>query len=430
MADDQTPTRIGFLVDGNPDSDLLTALYEFDELGVRVKVPYLVDADDRSRWWSQGVMFMDDVDRTRYSYDPPTEFDYYDNEGSVALIGCRSGPGERRFGGTTPAAGVGVINARYAVEGSWAAAHYLKPNGFRSEMDGLGQWLGYSALSSVVKYKKDDGRSYEFSTTAKQVEAMRLARSMNLSAVARAVGSGHQTPDVTYRSRVFLETFMKSGRDWDEHLALHKAVRSLLRLAAWKPINFQSHEVASLKETVTINGQGKQTWSKVRTAVTGIAPSSWNTTDRFLFTYKDIGRVGLGKWLQLMNDYSRGLEPLVRLLDLEGATIDAHMSQIGIAVEGIGYQSLIESGNTPAAANNVKVKARVDHLLNEVAGCYAFDTTFAQDFTDSYNSVKHANRAVVSPQAKFDHYREGVRLLRAWVAVKVGMPASLVATRW
>lgn len=208
MAGDRTPTRIGFLADGNPDSDLLSALYEFDELGVRVKVPYLVHADDRSRWWSQGVMFTDDVDRTRYSYDPPTEFDYYDSEGSVALIGCRSGRGKKRFGGTAPATGVGVINARYAVEGARAAAHYLKPNGFRSEMDGLGHWLGYSALNSVLKYRKDDDQSYEMSTTAKQVEAMRLARSMNLSAVARAIGSGHRTPDVTYRSRVFLQTFM------------------------------------------------------------------------------------------------------------------------------------------------------------------------------------------------------------------------------
>lgn len=430
MADDQTPTRIGFLVDGNPDADLLSALYEYDELGVRVKVPYLTDVDDRSRWWSQGVMFMDDVDRTEYDYSPPTEFDYYDSEGSVALIGCRSGRGNQRFGRNTPATGVGVINARYAVEGARAAAHYLKPNGFRSEMDGLGHWLGYSALSSIVKYKKDDDQSLEISTTAKQVEATSLARSMNLSAVARAIGSGHQTPDVTYRSRVFLQTLMKSGRDWDEHLALHKSIRSLLRIAAWKPINFQSHEVASLKETVTIKGEEKQTWSKVRTAVTGIAPLSWSTADRFLFTHSDIGRPGLGKWLKLVNDYSRGIDPLVRLLDLEGATIDAHMSQIGIAVEAIGYQSLIDSGRTPAAANSVAVKARVTHLLNEVAGSHAFDTTFAQEFTDSYNSVKHANRPVVSPQTKSDHYREGVRLLRAWVAVKIGMPASLVATRW
>lgn len=430
MADDQTPTRIGFLVDGNPDTELLSALYEFDALGVRVKVPYLADADHHSRWWSHGVMFMDDVHRTKYDYSPPTEFDYYDSEGSVALIGCQSGRGKERFGGTSPAVGVGVINARYAVEGACTATHYLKPNGFRSEMDGLGNWLGYSAISSIVKYKKDGDQSYEVSTTAKQVEAMSLARSMNLRAVARAIRSGNQTAEVTYRSSVFLETFMKSGRDWDEHLALHKDIRSLLRIAAWKPINFQSHEVASLKETVTIEGEEKRTWPKVRTAVTGLAPSSWSMADRFLFTYSDIGRVGLGKWLKLVNDYSRGIDPFVRLLDLEGATIDARMSQLGIAVEAMGYQSLIDSGHTPTAANKVKVKERIDHLLDEVAGTYTFDTTFAQDFTDSYNSVKHANRAVVPPQTKLDHYREGVRLLRAWVAVKVGMPASVVAIRW
>lgn len=129
MAEDQTPTRIGFLVDGDPDTELLSALYEFDELGVRVKVPYLADADDHSRWWSHGVMFMDDIDRTKHNYSPPTEFDYYDSEGSVALIGCQSGRGKHRFGGPGPAMGVGVINARYAVEGAWTATNYRKPNG-------------------------------------------------------------------------------------------------------------------------------------------------------------------------------------------------------------------------------------------------------------------------------------------------------------
>ena len=139
---------------------------------------------------------------------------------------------------------------------------------------------------------------------------------MNLKAIGYATGSGLDTPEVTYRSIVFLETFVKSGREWDEHLALHGAVRSLLRVSAWKPINFQSHKAASLKETVTIRDEEKQLWREVRTATTGIAPVSWTSADRFLFTYSDIGRAGLGKWLKLSDQVSRGMQPLVRLLDL------------------------------------------------------------------------------------------------------------------
>ena len=135
MADKQEAARIGFLIDGDPLTDRMTAIYEFDELSVRVRVPYLAHDDARGRWWSQGAMLMDDPDRTKHSYSPPSELDYFDNVGSVGLIDCRSGGGKRRFGGVSPAAGVGNIHARYAVEGAYEAANFVRPNGLRSEME-------------------------------------------------------------------------------------------------------------------------------------------------------------------------------------------------------------------------------------------------------------------------------------------------------
>src|SRR5690606_34431858 len=112
----------------------------------------------------------------------------------------------------------------------------------------------------------------------------------------------------------------------------------------------------------------------------------------------------------------------IRLLDLEGATVDAHVMQLGIAMEAIGYRALIDSGQTPASANSSSVKNRVDFILAEVGNAITFSTTsFAQDFADSYNSVKHANRTPVAPATKLEHYRQGVQLLRAWIGLRLGL---------
>lgn len=139
----------------------------------------------------------------------------------------------------------------------------------------------------------------------------------------------------------------------------------------------------------------------------------------------------MSRWLKIMKGYERGVRPLVHLLELKDATIDAHMAQLGIAVEAIGYQSLIDSGLTPGAANGKKLHQRINHLLSEVDGALPFSTTtFANDFADSYNSVKHANRAEVLPAVKREHIRQGVQMLRAWVAIKMGVKASVVKTRW
>jgi hypothetical protein len=426
-----TQTRIGFLADGDPDTDLMTALYEHDALGVRIRVPFLVSSGDmRGRWWSQGVLHVDDPHRTKYTYSPPTELDYFDNMGSVGLIGCSSGASNQRFGGPSSDAGVGVINARFALEGAGLASNYLKINGLRSEIDGLGHWLGYSALKTIIKFPKD-GSAHEITTSLAPVDAMPLGRVLNLKAVAQGVSSGPQTPEITYRSRVHLETFVKSATEWQDHLTPHLAVRELLRVASWKQINFQSHQAASANETITINGAQRQPWREVRTATTGIALPTWTANDRFLFAYSDIERAGVTRWLKLSQAYGRGVKPLVQLLDLEGATIDAHVSQLGIAVEAIGYQALIDSGKSPAAANGTRVETRIEHLLTEVVGGISFNhATFAKDLADTYNSVKHANRATVAPALKLEHYRQGVAMLRAWVAVRLGVKKAVLAQRW
>jgi len=431
MADQVTgPVRIGFLVDGDPETELMTALYEYDEVGVRLRVPYLMNEDIRGRWWSHGTMFVDDPDRTKYSYSPPPELDYFDNKGPVGLIGCRSGVSTTTYGGSAPDAGVGVIHANFAIEGARAATHYLKLNGLRSEIDGLAQWLGYSALKSVVKLPKD-GAGHEISTSASQVEDMILGQALNLKAVAHAITSGPQSPEVTYRSRVFLQTFTKENKDWGDHLTPHFGVRNLLRVAAWRPINFLSHQAASRMETIPIKGEDHQTWGEVRTVATSISEPTWKINDRFLFTFGDVGRTGLGRWLKLAKSYSRGIDPLIRLLDLEGATIDAHVMQLGIAMEAIGYQALIDSGKSPSAANGTSVEKRAEFLLKEISGAITFsETTFAKDFADSYNSVKHANRAMVAPAKKLEHYRNGVELLRAWVALRLGINTKTLRERW
>lgn len=423
--------RIGFLVDGDPDTDLMTALFEYDNLGVRIRVPYHVGSDDpRGRWWSQGILFADDPARTKYSYTPPSELDYYDSKGTVGLIGCQSGPSTRRFGGMGPDAGVGMIRASFAVEGAGLAKHYLKPNGLRSEIDGLAYWLGYSALRSTVTVRRG-GSSGEMTTTAAAVDDMALGRALNLRAVARATSSGQQTPEVTYRSQVFLQTFAKAPSEWSDHLALHFGLRNLLRIAAWKPLNFQSHLAASTNETFDLGGVEQQPWYQVRTAATSMSEATWTVSDRFLFNYSDIDRVGVGRWLRLTRQYSRGIDPLVRLLDLEGATVDAHMMQLGIAMEAIGYQALIDSGQAPASANSTSVKSRVDFIVAEVGDAITFSTTsFAQDFADSYNSVKHANRAPVAPATKLQQYRQGVQLLRAWIGLRLGLKKAVLRGRW
>lgn len=423
MAEDRS-TRIGFLADGDPDTEMMSALYEYDEMGVRLHVPFLAHEDSRSRWWSHGMLHMDDPDRTKYHYQPPSELNYVDDQGPIGLVGCLSGPANTNLG---LGIGRGTVRARYAVEGAQDAANYVKLNGLRSEIDGLGQWLGLSAHETSVRFPRD-GRGLEITTTMKGIDALPLARRMNLRAVAIGTGPSTWAPDLAYTSRVLIETFTRASNRWTPHVDLHTYIRNLVRVAAWKPINFQSHRAAALSEDAQIEGENRRQWREVRTATTGIAESVWRPKDRFLFGFTDIGTPGIARWLRLATRYERGIVPFVGLLDLEGATIDAFISQLGIALEAVGYEALIESGESQSSANKANVSKRIDHLLSEVAGDLSFSTTaFGQDFADSYNSVKHANRPTVAPDVKVEHLQQGVELLRVWIARRIGVGSATLA---
>lgn len=138
----------------------------------------------------------------------------------------------------------------------------------------------------------------EITTTLKRIDGLPLARHMNLKGVAIGTGPGGWSPEVAYSSRIFIETFTKSTSSWKEHLDLRASMRNLLRVAAWRPINFQTHRVVSVSEDANRKGNVHHQWREVRTASTGIAEGVWAPRDQFLFHFSDIGTRGILRWLK------------------------------------------------------------------------------------------------------------------------------------
>lgn len=418
MQQDSTRLRVGFLADGDPATDLMTATYENDESGALLRVPYRFLDDPRGRWWS-GASFHygDDPDRTRYDYAPPSELNYFDHHGTVGLVDCRSGGAS--FG--VNSAGLGVIRARFAVEGAHDAANFRSINGLQSEIDGLANWFNVAGHATNLT-PPNQGVPLRVTTTLKASEQIHLARGLNLALVVSGTAPAPGSLTASYRTRAFLQTLTARGRPWSEHLEMHFAIRDLLRVAAWKPIHFHSHHAASTGETDPTLEPPGPAWKVVRSAITGLAEPTWDTNDRFLFYYSDIRRAGLQRWLRLSRAYERGMQPFIRLLELRGVTIDAALSQLGIAMEAMGYQSLVESGSSLKAARDARLQRRVELLLEECPTELSFDRVrWAVSFADAYNSVKHANRDPTDPALKHKLLSEGVELLRNWIALRLGV---------
>lgn len=434
MADSAAPTsRVGHLNLKGDFSELLPAtLDEQDGGGVRLRIPYLVGNFPERWFWSDLGQHIGSDGKVVPPEPSPAELDYFDNRGSVGLVGCRSaGGGSVMFGGFSASSGIGELAANFAVEKAARAANYAKINGFRSEIDGLGHWLNLWAHRTTITLPKD-GSPMSVSTTIDLPPDLRLASKLNLCATVRGTAPGSLEPEVRYTSTALLQTFSTKERDWTEHLQAHRAIRDLLRVAIWKPVAFRGHEATSDKERVALNegDEPRSRWCEVKTAVTGVGDAVWGKNERPLFVFADLKTAGIRKWLKFGEENRRGLRPFLRLLDIREGTIDEHLAQLGIAIEAFGYQAFRDSGVSEKRADSKTMEQRVRKIVAEVATCIpSIPSTFAEDFADGYNAVKHANRPEPDPAVLFANYRLGVKIVRAWIAVRLGVPDGLIAER-
>ena len=373
------------------------------------------------RWFSgETVRWGDDPDRTRYAYKVPRLLDFADANGRVALIGCRSG--SSRSGGSA-GLGVGRIRVDFAVIGARQSAEYDEINGMRSEISGLGDWVGLTSLSQEYRAEGNRLKSAVFKLEAPDaipipgVEGLHLLPSFQYRS-----GS---TPDETIlHDRIYVETVYSKPAPWEQHLELHSGIRDLIAVAAWSPRHFLSHQVQRDGDGIrTLDGvEHGPEWREVVTTRTRILGKSRPDRRRdSLFTYHMIGPEGLAAWLRLREDKKRGIGPIVSLLTGEPAAIETTMTQMGIGLEGLGYSLSIDAGVTKSQASKLSFRERLVHIVEDCR----IDLPFSGDAWASrtahvYNSVKHADRAPEDALDVLNCYRECSVVFRTWLAGRLG----------
>ena len=354
---------------------------------------------------------------------------YKDSKGKIALIGCEAGP---RSGGFLVGEASGIILVRYAVEKAQKVGNYRLINGLRSQIDGLVSWLGVSAHSIKVRIS-DQGWPVETIAKVDVVPDISLSQNMNLIAKIEGSARGPDMSEITFRSTAWIQTMVEPSCCWEDHLAIHRNMRDLLRVAGWENLHFLSYKACNSHESCPRKeGKRLQEWRDVKIATADVGDPQWREQDNFLFRYPDIRNDGIDKWLCLKQKYQRGLDPFIGLLDLSGATIDAVIAQLGIALEAIGYQALVDSGLSGGDANRKSVRQRIEHFVSKISdGVLSFDASrFGEDFANSYNSVKHVNRTVVDPMVKQELVLQGVELVRKWIGLQLGVNERTLKMQW
>lgn len=413
-------TRLGWFIDGNKETEPIAVMLRDTGATIELTVPLqgmFSSNDPYARWWSHGVVFGDDPERSKHSYRPPKVLLMYDHVGAVALVGCRATGSNNNL-----RVGQGRIIANYAVLGG-QSLKYDKVNGLRAEVPALATWTRLSSMKvDVTTNESNRVQSVQMALT--NAPEVKLARPLNLTMKSTWRTESPPGSFLAYEG-VKLETHVARPRRWDDHLQLHGAVLDLVSLAAWRPFGFASVEVLRADDPVmSIGGTVlSEKWSSIATHRLP-RHEPWVEEPHFLFPWVEIGRRGVARWLRLRTDYYQAVSPVLNVLRSDHVWSQASAVQSGIALEALGY--LIDTKKNAGVHLNSREQMNFRPALQVI-----LDDLAEPPFTDAagwidranevYMGAKHPDRTQPDSLVMLNTLRENLLIIRYWIAQQLGV---------
>lgn len=423
--------RVGWLIDGVAETPAVPALLMDDGERIALTVPWRSDTgrDQLERWFSgKSVRFGDDPDYSRFSYSLPDCIWFQDVDGFVALVGCRSVGHQFSY---SSGSGQGVADVRFAVlDGT---TNYGTLNGLRSELPGLGEWVGVSSVEESPTL--DPGsRVKAVDVHLGSPDAIRLTRALGLS--LKPSFRITRTPEIdatTLHDTLQIETLVRNPRPWIDHLRAHNSVRDLVQVAGWSAMPWGEQWVHRLDDPERVlSGEAiGPKWAGLRSHDLQLQKSRTTTrSPSFLFDFGDVGAKGFRRWQRVREQFRRGLNALIPLASTRGGFVETEFAQSGMGFEALGFVLAREAGLSEQRAGAEPHVTRLERVASTIPdGLLPELDTWPRRSTDAYNGVKHANRDMPDFLKLADVQRENGLVFRLWVASRIGVPEKTLAAR-
>lgn len=417
-------TRIGNFYDGNDATPQTRATLELDEHGPLLTIPWDEgETEVYSRWFMTSVIWADDPDQTRHRYEVPDVLLFRDDQGQVLLLGCRSAGYQMNALGP----GRGRVRARVAVLGADLRYDFRQVNGLRTDIEGLRDWFHISNRSFEMEHSENGGvRALSYRLQAPDDIPLPDTGNLTVQPHWRVTDGEDST---TLHDLAYLASGSEEPEPIEDHLERHRGVRDLLAISRWHPATIEPVGALRADDSEANERSNGQRWRDVVGAPVDREPAGANRG--YLITYNDLGPEGISRWLNLRASFRRAIGPLVAGLDQRRATGEVHMSQIGIALEALGYLLVQrDDGKTEAQANAMRVHPRLERIARDIKEALPFDTDeWAREATNVYNAIKHANRAVPDLIDVLNRWRESTLAFRVWIAFDLGVPLDVLKQR-
>lgn len=204
-----------------------------------------------------------------------------------------------------------------------------------------------------------------------------------------------------------------------------------MTLAGDQPLGFTSVRV-SAEHDPDVNHKA-ESLSVSRPVVTARLPEPAGARHpSYLFTFEDIGAVGVDRWLALNEPpFHSALDALRGVFRPHDAYLESKVGMAAIAVEKIGHELGVERGMWAPGRRgkeNPTFRNRCLELV-EVVGPGVVPDAWPADLTRVNRALKHPEWPEVDGDEVMACWLNTRRALRAWVAIRLGMDRTTMIHR-
>lgn len=417
--------RTGDLFDSYPDTPEVKVTLERSEAGISVTIAWSNPDVPYADWFLRDGGYISGTEPST-STPIPEKVLFQDSHGSVLLIRCWA----RGYHANSFGPGSGTLWARAAILGVEQVLEFDRPHGVQSEISGLRQWLGLTSWSTQFSNQPP----LEVTVRSVQTPSIEIGNFGGLQ--LKLLPTWRLIPESGRDRQVLLDivqciSLSPEPQHWDVHMDLHRSIRDLLVISRWRSEScVPMHALRKDDPAVTLDGKshGDQ-WREVIVSddERSEAPTGWHP---HLIKYEDLGDDGLARWISLREEFGRALDPLISSIDLRDATPPTLLAHTGPGLEALGYLLLQRDGHSAGSAGGAPLRLRLNRILDDVVECLPFDgLAWAARTTQAYNGLKHANREMPDDLEIMQAWAESVMVVRAWVAVELGVARDEVKAR-
>jgi len=427
--------RIGWLKDENSNALHSAVMLEDTSESIKLTVPLLSfdllgtanSAYGYESWFTPSGIVVNGVPSKEGKC--PKNLMFFDPGGTVVLVDCQTTRTSYRIGG---GAGQGQIIANYAVLGG-RTLKYGRINGMRTEIEGLLGWFGQS-MGTVTRETDDQGRLVKSGFEFNHTDPMPISSSLNLSFVGDwSLRSNLHEGIVSGTESCYVETSVKRGRSWQEHLEAHEAIRDLLVVAMWQQVGFKSLAVYREDDLAALpNGVIMGKWKEVVTH--RIARSvKGNISHTALLRYADLGPGGIRRWIKLRQMMPKMIGALVAIQDSNQLYLETLILNTSIALENLGFYLAKKKGTSQYLNKWGQLKTfriGLELVRGTLPDAVLPDwDLWIDEAIDCYMGTKHSGRQVPDDLVRMNTWRQNVIVLRSWIARYLDLPEQTLLER-